>query len=137
MIDAILARLRAVAEADPFVLTETHDPFDFDQTPAQTLNRAYRLDAKLTGQEGYLGPNCLEGWEITEWLAQRTAGQPTATRDALLMDISSLSAALSQDGTASGTYEVISADDGEVQPSPDADYMVARLLVGIEFDRAL
>lgn len=138
MIDDVLARLRAVVEGDPFLYTETHDPFDFDHDPAEALEHGYRLEPRLARQEGYLGPNCNEQWEIGVWLTRRTQGDATGARDAVLMDISSLCAALSQDGTASGEYEVL--DDltsGEAQTAEDTDAVIGLWRTSVEFDRAL
>jgi hypothetical protein len=136
MISDVLARVRAVVEGSPFALAETPDPFSFDVAPATTLHRAYRLEARLTGQEGYLGPACLETWELTLWWTQRTQGAPQTAYAAVLADVSSLTAALPADGTASGDYDVADIDDGEVQTTSE-DYIVGRLRALVEFDRTL
>lgn len=134
----IVTRVQTVVQASPFLFETARDPFDFDLQPATRLDGVYRLEATLEGQDGYLGPYCEEQWAITIWLARRAKGHATAAYDALLADVSSLTAALERDGMTRGDYVVTDAVSADLpQPASDADYLVARLRAGVAFDRAL
>lgn len=133
----VITRVGAVLEASPFRCVETDDPFSFDRTAQTAIDGAYRIEAEMTGREGYLGMSCLEMWAVSVWLARAATRTPNTVRDALTVTVSSLSAALTRDALASGDYHVADVS-GEVQwPDGSDDYLVGRMGAQLEFDRAL
>jgi hypothetical protein len=136
-ISSLIARVGAVAEASPFLLTETDDPFSFDQQPQTAIDGAYRIEAELASQQGYLGMACLETWGVTLWTAKRAGRSPGTVRAALTATISSLTAALQRDTLAVGDYDIVSVDGGVQYPDGEAEYLVGRVSAHMEFDRSL
>jgi hypothetical protein len=136
-IETLIARVGVVAEASPFVLTETDDPFSFDQQPQTAMDGCYRVEAELERQEGYLGMACLETWAVTLWTAKRAGRSPGSVRDGLTVAVSSLTAALHRDALVSCDYDVVEVS-GDVQyPDGEAEYLVGRVRAQVEFDRSL
>ena len=136
-VSSLVTRVGAVAEASPFLLTETDDPFSFDQQPQTAIDGAYRIEADLVRQEGYLGMACLEVWHVTLWTAKRAGRSPATVRETLTTTISSLTAALHRDALASCEHEIVEVD-GDVQyPDGEAEYLVGRVSAQMEFDRSL
>jgi hypothetical protein len=133
----LIVRIATVAEASPFNLVETDDPFSFDQQPQSAIEGAYRIEAELKRQEGYLGMACLETWAITVWAARRAGRSPGTVRDALTVLVSSLTSALNRDALASGEYGVAETDGSVAYPDREAEYLVGRVDALVEFDRAL
>jgi hypothetical protein len=136
-ISSLITRVGVVAEASPFKLVETDDPFSFDQQPQTAIDGAYRIEAELVRQEGYLGMHCLETWGVTLWTAKRAGRTPGTVRESLTVAISSLTAALHRDALAAADYDVVEVE-GDVQyPDGEAEYLVGRVSAQVEFDRSL
>lgn len=139
-IAAVLSAVRDVIEGEPFGLLPANDPFDFDLNPAASRDAIYRLEPVLRGREGYAGPYAMEQWTVDIWVARQRRGSVGETYDRLLNELSDLSVALIEAGLASDEFNVpAEGQELEVQ-RPDGDeveYLVARLHIGVDFDRAL
>lgn len=136
----VLAALTTALEAACEGFAETDDPFDFEHQPTITRDQVYRLESELTGREGYLGNYALEQWSVTAYLARRRRGSAKAAAVLLRADLDALSVAWVRAGHTNGSYEVSSEDQdgGVVAPGgEEQEYLVARLRVAVEFDRAL
>lgn len=137
VIGTVLSRVKTLVSAEPFRYEEARDSFSFQLQPSTALHKAFRLEAQKTGEDGYLGMYCAERWELSLWITRRVRGNAVGAYDALLTDVSSLTAAVHRDARA-GDYVVYDSVRAELpQPGGDEDFLVARLRAEIDFDRAL
>ena len=131
----VLARVTSLTVGLGYGLAK--EPFSFDLQPDSHLEDLCRLEGSLEGTAGYLGGDREEQWQVTVWLARKAKTQPTTARDALLLTIDRLTAAVPAAGTA-GEFSVGEDIQASVQlPGDDLGYVVASVSLPIELERDL
>ncbi len=134
----VLDRLQDVLESEPFLFIKAIEPFAFDRQPAQQTDQVYRVEMRPVQAAGYLGAAQAEQWAVDCWWARKVGRDPHHVYRQCLTDVTSVTAALANEGAVVDFFVLDDDLDGDVQPpTATADYLVARLSTVIEFDRAL
>lgn len=134
---AVLDRLNSICASAPYSLTRSVDPFNFDTQPSQNVNGTYHVQTELDHVEGDLGMTQVEYWRMLIWLARKHQGTPHVAYRALHVDITSLTSTLAREHLAQD-YNVDTDDlETEIQVPNGQDFVVGKLEVLVDFDRAL
>lgn len=135
---AVLDRLNSICAAAPYGLTRSVDPFDFDTQPNQNVHQAFHVQGELDHVEGNLGFTQVEYWRLTFWVARKHQGTPHAAYRALQVDVTSLTSTLAR-ANVGEDFNADTDDElgSEIQVLEGADFVVGRLEVLVDFDRAL
>lgn len=136
---AIVARVTSLCAGDPFGLTLSDTPFDFDTMPTGSIDGAFRMETETAHIVG--GMNFYE--ERSEalhlWVARKALADPHATYRQLQTDATSLTAAIVRDGlTGGGDYHV--PDDGRgcvFRQNRGQEYALMRLSLTLNFEATL
>lgn len=137
--DAIRERIASVCAASPFGFVPAVTPFGFDLQPTGSIEEVFRVESEAAGVIG--GFNYLEDRTdaVTIWLARKQAADPQAVYTRLLVDASSLRAALVRDGaTGGGDYSVPDSGAGmSLSHDTGREFAVLRLSLHVNFEAQL
>lgn len=135
--DEIRGRIASLCVTDPFLLTESADPFSFELQPTDVMGGVFRIESEQLSVLG--GFNFSE--ERTDlmriWVARHQESQPEVIYQQLQADARSLRAAVVRDGCVGGDYGV--PDGGGVQISHERgqEFAVLQLTVPVSYEADL
>lgn len=134
--DEIRDRIASVCAGVPFAFTRAQTPFSFDLQPSGAIDEVFRIETEAGSVIG--GFNYSE--ERTDlmhiWLARKHNAEPEVAYDKLLIDATSLRAAIIRDGCQqSGDYS-IPGDGAEasIAREPKSEFAVLRLTVPVNYE---
>ena len=132
-------RVTSVCSRPPFGFTVSPTPFSFDLMPTGSVDGAVRIETDLDAVLGWLNYTEEHTELLTLWVARKYHGQPETAYRQVLVDCSSLRAAVIRDGAqTSGEYVVF--DDGagmRVERNAGSEYAVGRLTLSVNFETAV
>jgi hypothetical protein len=134
VIDTIRGRVASICETFGFEPSQT--PFSFDLQPNGAMNQAYRLESRSDTVIGGFNYSEERTDLVTVWVARKYAGDVQATYDRLLVDVSSLRAAVIRDGAVNGGDYIVpdSGSSYQIQRAPGQNYAVLRLTLPVNFE---
>lgn len=136
--DAILSRLNSVCSGTPFVFGQAVSPFDFSHQPSGNIDQVSRVTVE--GQSVIGGLNFSEERTdlVTVWIARKQAAAPQLAYRLLVIDVTSLTAAVTRDGaTGGGDYAVLDGSGMSLEHKDGQEFAVARLSLPINYETQL
>jgi hypothetical protein len=137
--DVIRTRISSLLSRAPFAFTPSPEPFGFDLLPAELVDGSFCLEsvaARATGG-GNFTETRVDLLHIT--VARLQESDPEACYQALLVDCSSITAAIVRDGAElGGDYDVL--DDGRgatIAHEPGRAFSVLRLTLPVDYEAQL
>jgi hypothetical protein len=135
-IGTVWDRISSVVATQGYARART--PFDFDLQPDTKLDKVFHMTSERSATDGYLGGDQGESHAFSIVLAQRVARDPWGAARQLKVDMDAIEQAVLADYAA---YDYNVQDNGVSsdcrQPSADADFVIGKLGLGVEFDRLM
>lgn len=134
-IDEIRDRVTSVCCASPFKFTVAQTPFSFDLQPSGVLDQVFRIESHSEGVLGGFNYSEERNDILQVWVARKYDANPNGAYDKLLIDASSIRAAVIRDGAdVSGEYMVPDSGAGFSIQRPGGEYAVLRLSVPVNYE---
>jgi hypothetical protein len=134
--DTIRDRIASVCAGTDFGFTRAQTPFSFELQPSGSIDEVFRIETEANQVIG--GFNYSE--ERTDlmhiWLARKHHADPEVTYDQLLIDATSLRAAIIRDGCQdSGEYSIpAQGAEATIAREPKSEFAVLRLTVPVNYE---
>ena len=135
--NTIVDRVSSICAGAPFKLKRAKDPFSFGLQPAGEIDQVFRIDVEAQDTIGKMSFGEERTDRLTVWIARKQQADPTATRARLITDVTSLTAAVTRDGTA-GDFAILD-EGGGVAFSHESgeEFAVARLTLPVNYEAQL
>lgn len=136
--DGIVSRLNSLCAAAPFVFGSSVSPFDFNHQPSGNIDQVSRVTVE--GQSVIGGLNFSEERTdlVTIWVARKQTAAPQAAYRLLVVDVTSMTAAVTRDGaTGGGDYAVLDGGGVSFEHEDGREFAVARLSLPINYETQL
>lgn len=134
----VWSRLNSLCADDPFRFTRAVSPFNFDHQPSGQIDQVFRVTAEADAVIGGFNFSEERTDTVEVWVARRHMGDQSAAYESLLTDVTSLTAAITRDGsTGGGDYCVVDGGTAQIEHPDGADYSVARLALLVNYESVL
>lgn len=139
-VDVIVDRVRSVCARPPFSLKEATTWVDFETTPDQAVDGAFRImppsSQRVIGGFSYVEDRTDS---LQLWVARKHNQKYDVVRRVLLRDIHSLTSAVVRDAHGvSGDYAIPDSGRGHaIVAPPGKDFVVLRLTLPVNFEAQL
>ena len=135
-IDVIRDRIASICGGAPFQFTEAVTPFDFELQPSGAIDGAFRVTSAQGSVIGGFNYSEERTDHVDVWVARKQAGAAGVCYRQLLLDASSLRAAVVRDGLVNGGDYAVPDDGAEyaIEHESGREYAVLRLTVPVNFE---
>lgn len=135
-VDVIRDRIASVCASAPFAFHQAATPFDFELQPTGLIDGVFRLTTEAGSVIGGFNYSEERTDMVDIWVARKQNADPQAAYRQLLIDASSLRAAVIRDGVSNGGDYHVPADGAgvSVQHDPGREYAVLKLTIPVDYE---